>query len=103
MVGPLLSNHSEHTILLKLCDIASGYRLNSSDEWQWGIGLWIVGDLLGLSWGVVEDASLGLGNEGFSMSWIEDEFADVGLESLSVDVEGLLASVLSSVVNSDTN
>jgi hypothetical protein len=37
------------------------------------------------------------------MSGVQDEFADVGLESVSIQIEGFLRAILAAMVNSDTD
>lgn len=53
--------------------------------------------------GVVDDAGLGLGDWGLGVSGEQHQVIEVLLESGLVGVQGLLASVLASVVDGDTD
>jgi hypothetical protein len=103
LVGPLLSEDPEDSVLLELDEVGGGDALDTSNEGWEDVDIGVVVDLLGLLGRVVEDATLGLGDWRLFMPGVENQLIHIRQQSVSIKIQGFLASVLAAVVHGDAD
>ena len=103
LVGPFLTQNTIDVVFLELSNLPGGKGLDSLDESGHSVSHGLVGDLLGLLSGIVEDTTLGLRDELVGVPGIQHKLVNVGLQPVLIQVEGFLTTVLATMIDSNAD
>ena len=103
MVAPFLLESSVGTCFFKSVEFQSGNGLDPFAEGREGVDVDNGTDFLGFLGSVVEDSVFGLGDGLLFVSGEEHEFVDIVLESVFIEFQRFLGSILSTMVDCDSD